>query len=118
AKDMLSGVFARDVLAALANVAAKFKLEIQRLAIGRPLELIVHTYYRKAVALVVDRLAVERVDDTVIGAGVHGLDGRLGIWCTYGTKTTSSGKALAQMQLEAGKIAHLRRRLDRRPKPY
>ncbi|MNL42909.1 hypothetical protein D3C87_1653960 [compost metagenome] len=110
---MRTGGFTTDVLAALADVATELQFEIHCPTEARPLEFVVDADHRKTVALVVDGLLVEGFDHPVIGASVHRLQGRFRILGTQRPGATGRGETLAQVQFEAGAIAHLRWRLDR-----
>ncbi|MNM81403.1 hypothetical protein D3C81_934060 [compost metagenome] len=112
AEDVRTSRISRDVLAPLADVASEFELEVQGLAEARPLEFVVDADDREAVALVVDRLAVEGLDDTIVSTRIHRLQRRFRIRRPQCPRSTRCSEALPQMQLEAGAVTHLWRRLD------
>ena len=71
ADDMRPGGLTADVLAALTDVATELEFEIHRPAVARPLKFIVDANHRETVALVVDGLLVESLDDPIVSTSVH-----------------------------------------------
>src|SRR5690606_16434956 len=113
-KDMFARICTLDMLALPADVAAELKLGVRALAEGWPLELTITTPHDKPDELVIDRLTIQGINNPIMGAGIHRLERRLRVRRTHRTQAARGRKTLAQMQLEAGTVAHLWRRLNGR----
>src|SRR5947209_2466503 len=102
AEDVLARALLRDVLAARADVAAELELEVEALAVAWPRHVGVGAADREAVRVIEDRPLVPDLRDARRRAA----------------QLRHRFECLAQVLLEAEKVAHLRRQRHRREQAH